>query len=197
MRISVSDLDGWLYYQASDLPTEDFLRRLRHEEPPTQAMLAGRALHKLLEKAQAGEVTLAEMDGIRFNFQADCQIPLMPVREMKGEMIVPTAVGPVTLVGVIDGMDGPIYDHKLTERFEADRYADSYQWQAYLTMFGAKKFIYNVFEGRFDAKLGEWLIYGFQQFPVYAYPGMGKQVQQVVSDLAEFVARHIPERMAA
>jgi hypothetical protein len=70
---------------------------------------------------------------------------------------------------VIDGSDGAIYDHKLTERFDAERYADSYQWRCYLLMFGARKFVYNVFEGREGNAANEWVIHGFQQFPLYAY----------------------------
>lgn len=198
MRISVTDLDGWRYFRASeDMTVEDFLRRLRREEPPTPAMRAGRALHKLLEHAQEGEVTLAEQDGFRFNFQADCNVPLMPIRELKGEMIIPTPVGPVTLVGVVDGIDRAVYDHKLTERFDAERYADSYQWRCYLAMFVAHKFTYNVFEGRHDPKLDEWVIYGFQQVSFYSYPTIAQDVRQEVSDLACFIAENLPERLVA
>jgi hypothetical protein len=198
VRLSVTDLDSWRYYKASeDMDVEALLRRLRKQEPPTQPMLAGRALHKVLEHIQEGDLACAEAEGFTFKFLAECEVQLLPVRELKGEAIIKTASGPVTLVGVIDGMDGSIYDHKLTERFDAERYADSYQWRCYLTMFGAKRFVYNVFEGREGDKPNEWLIHGFQRFPLYAYEGMREDVVREVVELADFVAKHVPEKAAA
>lgn len=198
MRISVTDLDSWRYYKASeDMDAEALLRRLRKEEPPTKAMLAGRALHSALENAGEGEMDFAEADGFKFRFMADCQIPLLPVRELKGEMLIQTPVGFVTLVGVIDGLDGAVYDWKLTERFDAERYADSYQWRSYLTMFNARQFVYGVFEGKEDEAMGEWVIWGFQHFPLFAYEGMDQDVRREVSELAWFIAEHLPERLAA
>lgn len=187
MRVSVTELDTWRYFKSSDdMDVEDLLRRLRKEEPPTQGMLAGRALHKVLEHAQAGEVTKAEADGFKFTFLADCVVPHLPVRELKGEIEIATPSGLVTLVGVVDGHDGAVHDHKLTERFDAERYADSYQWRSYLLMFGATKFVYNVFEGREGDRADEWLIYGFHQFPLYAYEGMRSDVEREVAELAAF-----------
>ncbi len=197
MRISVTDLDSWRYYKASeDMDLTQFLTRLRREEPPSKSMLAGRALHKLLETAE-GEIEIAEADGFKFRFQADCAIPLLPVKEMKGEMEIRTPVGPVTLVGVVDGMDGVIYDHKLTERFDAERYANSYQWRCYLTMFGARRFVYNAFEAKEDEKLGEWVVWGFHQLPLFAYEGMRADVEREVSEFAYFLHTAMPERRAA
>lgn len=195
MRISVTDLDGWRYYKATEeMDVEGFLKRLRKEEPPTQNMLAGKALHKVLQHAGAGDLTTAEADGFRFKFLVDCDIPLLPVRELKGEIVIQTAAGPVTLVGIIDGHDGSVYDHKLTGRFDAERYADSYQWRAYLTMFGARRFVYQVFEGKEGDDLTEWLVYGFHRFPLYAYEGMRGDVEREVGELASFIAEHMPER---
>lgn len=198
MRISVTDIDSWRYYKATeDMVVEELLRRLRKQEPPSRAMLAGRALHSVLEHAKDGDLDYAEADGFRFRFEADCALSLPSVRELKGEMLIPSRYGPVTLVGVVDGLDGAIYDHKLTARFDAERYADSYQWRCYLVMFGASKFIYNVFEGQEDEKRAEWAIRGFQQFTLYAYEGMKADVAREVAELADFVAQHVPEKLAA
>lgn len=197
MRLSVTDLDAYRYYKASeDADLEALLRRLRREEPPSEAMLAGKALHKILEVTDAGEFAEFEVDDFKFHFAADIEIPALPVRELKGEVILPSPVGPVTLVGVVDGLDGSIHDHKLTARFDAERYADSYQWRCYLTMFHAKQFVYNVFEGKQNDD-GSWWIFGFHRLPFYAYEGMEQDVRREVGELAEFIAKHLPERRAA
>lgn len=198
MRLSVTDLDSYRYYKADeDMDLDALLRRLRKEDPPSQAMLAGRALHKVLEHISEGELACAEAEGFRFTFQAECTISCLPVRELKGEIQIATPCGPVTLVGVVDGMDGAVYDHKLTSRFDAERYADSYQWRCYLLMFNARRFVYNVFEGREGDSPNEWTIHGFHRFPLYAYEGMRDDVRREVAELAEFVARYVPEKAAA
>lgn len=198
MRLSVTDVDSYRYYKAEeDMDAEGLIRRLLKQEPPSQAMLAGRALHKVLETAGSGEMAVAEAEGFKFHFTANCEIPLLPVRELKGEIQIATPSGIVTLVGVIDGLDWSVYDHKLTARFDAERYADSYQWRCYLLMFSARRFVYNVFEGREGDSPNEWVIHGFQQFPLYAYGAMRDDVHREVAELAEFVAQHVPQKMAA
>lgn len=199
MRLSVTDLDSWRYYKESeDMDVEALLRRLRKLEPPSQAMLAGRALHSVLEHAVPGaSLDVAEAHGFKFHFKVDCAIDLPPVRELKGDVQIVTPVGVVTLVGVVDGLDGAVYDHKLTARFEAERYADSYQWRCYLEMFGARKFVYNVFEGKEGDHANEWVVFGFHQFPLYAYEGMRADVVRELSELAAFVREHVPEKVAA
>lgn len=194
MRISVTDLDSWRYFKASDdMDVQALLRRLRREEEPSQAMLAGRALHNALEHASEGEMAEVESDGFRFQFVGDCAIPLLPVRELKGEILIQTPSGPVTLVGVIDGHDGAIYDWKLTGRFDAERYADSYQWRCYLVMFNARKFVYGVFEGKEGDAINEWVIWSYQQFPLYTYEGMRADVEREVAELAAFKVEHAEE----
>ena len=197
IRMSVTEIDAFRYYKASeDADLEALLRRLRKEDEPSDAMLAGRALHKILETADQIELSKAEQDGFTFHFAADCEVPACPVRELKGEIVLPSPIGPVTLVGVVDGLNGAVHDHKLTARFDAERYADSYQWRCYLTMFKARQFIYQVFEAKQNDD-GSWWIFGFHRLPFYAYEGMEADVQREVGEFAEFLAKHLPERSSA
>lgn len=39
-----------------------------------------------------------------------------------------------------------VIDHKLTSRYDPERYFNSWQWRAYLTITGKDKFRYQVFE---------------------------------------------------
>jgi Fe-S-cluster containining protein len=199
VRISVTSLDAYRYYCDSEMELDALLRQLRKEEPPTPQMLAGKALHAALETFDGGDVFTLERDGYKFKFVGECAIALPDIRELKGEMQIDTSVGPVTLVGIVDGMDGTeVFDHKLTAQFNAEKYADSYQWRCYLTMFGGRKFTYNCFVGKEDTESGEWVIYDFQPLTFYAYPEMRADVQREVDWFAQFWRKHMePQSVAA
>lgn len=195
IRLSVTDLDGYLYWlgnEAAELG--ELITRLRGQEEPTVQMRAGRAFHKVFEESKAGEIQTIAADGFTFDFAIDRDIAVPDVRELKGEIVLPTHVGPVTLVGKVDALNGAtVIDYKLTERFEAERYADSYQWRAYLLMFSGTRFDYEVFQARYgdDAIV----IYDHHPLSFYAYPGMREDVLTLVSSLAEIVVKHVPEKI--
>lgn len=198
MRISVSDLDCYRYYKThEDVTLEDCLAQLRRETPPSPSMMAGRALHCALETSQCGDEQISiDKDGFRFHFLCDAALSVPAVRELKGEMSINTPSGPVTLVGVVDAIDSAVTDYKLTSRFEAERFADSYQWRCYLMMFGMNRFVYKVFVGQDDD--GEWLIREYHELPVYRYPGMEDDVRREVSEFAAFLRQYgLGERKAA
>lgn len=197
MRISVTDLDSFRYYRESEEMTlETFLARLNRLEPPTPQMLAGRALHKLLENAGPHDEFLgAESDGFKFYFACEIDLALPQVRELKGEVTLQTKFGPVTLVGIVDGMDTAVYDYKLTARFDAERYSHSYQWRCYLTMFGGSRFDYRVFVGQEDD--GECVIREYQELSLYRYPGIERDVADEVERFVEFLREYAPEARAA
>mgnify|MGYP000922467020 CR=1 FL=1 len=197
IRLSVTDLDSYLYWKDSeDMDLEALLKRLRGEEPPTPAMMAGRAFHKLFEESEPGDLRAASVDDFDFVFALDCEIAIPEVRELKGEIALATPSGPVTLVGKVDALHGmTVHDFKLTERFDAERYADSYQWRSYLTMFNASTFVYDVFVGRYDDE--RVTVYDYHRMHLHAYPGMRADVEREVSGLAEIVARYVPQKVSA
>lgn len=198
LRISVSDLESFRYWQANeDLGIAFLISRLKHEDPPTPAMEAGRAFAKMFERCSPGNLDEVTVDGWTFDFSALNQAIAVPeVRELKAEEVFQTPSGPVTLVGMVDGLDGTtVHDQKLTERWDAERYLDSLQWRAYLVMFKATRFIYDVFQGRYDGQ--RVTIYGYEAMPFYAYPGIRDDVQRAVNELAEIISIHMPERKAA
>lgn len=197
IRLSVSWLDEFLYWQSQeDMSVEDLIERLKGVPEPTPQMLAGRAFHSLLEHSGIGEMFSVRHDGFTFEFNIEADIELSPIVELKGEHVFDTSSGAVTLVGKVDAMNGRlIRDYKLTERFDAERYADSYQWRAYLSMFDGRAFIYDVFSGRVDE--GVVKIFGYDKLPLYAYPGMAQDVIRVAGELAGIVSRYWPERAAA
>lgn len=198
IRLSVTDLDSFLYWkETEDMEFEELLKRLRGEREETVQMKAGHAFHKMLEYADQGEIYAQHSEGFKFVFAIDEEIALPAIRELKAEHIFQTSSGPVTLVGKVDSMHGLIvHDYKLTERFDAERYVDSYQWRAYLSMFGARRFVYDVFVCKYNDDSSIW-IHDYHRLPVEAYPNMREDVLRAVSDLAAIVAQHVPQKIMA
>ncbi len=195
-HLHVSDLEAMRYWKdQEDATLEDLLRKLRHEEAPSDRMLAGAALAKLMERG-GPFLDVEEVDGWRFVFALDAVIEEPDGNEVEGELVVETPQGPITLVGHADMVTSPaVRDQKLTERFDAERYVDSLQWRAYLLMFERKCFVYDVFEASYRDRTVT--IRDLHRLAFYAYPDMRQDVERAVCELAAFVARHIPDRVAA
>ena len=212
MRLSVSDIDLYRKYmdEDEDISLKEILAQLRRETPKPAYMEAGNAFHKILERSSVGEVTRLTFDGMTFRFDLDAGIALPEVREMRGEMDIMTSVGPVTLVGKVDGIDHAVHDFKLAGWFNPDKYLASYQWRCYLVMFNAWKFIYDVFT--YDEKeildpkgkkrgpnkivIGtEYVINDYHELSLYSYPGIERDVLRQVDEFARFVAEYMPEKL--
>ena len=200
MRISVSNLETYRRYKSNeDVTLEDCLADLRKESLPSPAMLAGSALHKALENLsdEYEGVELAQ-DHYSFEFLGSIELSIPPVRELKGEMLIDTPLGQVTLVGVVDVIGNEIGDYKLSGRFDAERLADSYQWRCYLMMFGCHKFVYKVFVGSESKDSAtDWTIKEYHELPVYAYPGMEQDIQKELEECAAFMSEYVWGRKAA
>lgn len=190
MRFSVSDLETWRRFKDDeDQDFDELLRRLAHVDPPGPSMLAGRALAKWFEAGHEGEHESATVDGWFFDFDLDGEIALPRWRELPVTKDFPTPSGPVTLSGRVDGFDGfTVRDQKLTERWEAEKYTDSMQWRAYLLMLGASRFMYDVFQAKFEDQTVHLVEY--HPLALWRYPGIERDVAVAVEELAEVFARH-------
>ena len=197
LRVSASDLDAFRRFMASDdIPLETLLAQLRRQLPPTPAMQAGTALHKALEHAPAGEFETLEANGHRFTFSADCELPLPDIREMKvtaDRMIGDTLV---TLVGMVDAVQGrTVTDHKFTGRFDPERFLNSYQWRVYLSLFDADWFVWWVYEAR---ETGEqaYDVQHVHRLTAHRYPGMDDDLNRELSRFVDFAKDHLMEQAA-
>ena len=183
----------------------ELLRQLRREDGPTDVMRAGSALHAILEHPQADELTVAEHDGHRFHFLCDAEVALLPYREIPAKRTYTTASGEqIELRGRADDFGGlRIAEHKFTtSTFDAERYYSRYQWRAYLSIFGATKITYNIFEGHFlgtegESGILEWEIRGVHALVLYTYPEIEADITRELALYSEFAHRHLIAPMRA
>lgn len=188
MRLSVTDLDQYLYWLSmDDAGPEWLIDRLTLFEP-SPAMAAGSAFHAALERLP-NSASLLVHEGYQFAFRCDAEITLPSQRELKIEReIIPG----VMLVGKVDAIDGNrIVDYKLTAHLDVERYADSMQWRAYLTLFETNEFEYSIFEGSPERSSDfNYIIRAHHSLKFYSYPGMSSDVKKCATDLAAFVRSH-------
>lgn len=201
MRLSVSDLEAFRYFQQDDDATlADLIAQLRKRTPPTEPMLAGIALHKALELAQPGqELRSLEANGYVFIIEPDVELELPQIRELKARKDYAIDGEVVTLTGKVDTLEGlRVDDHKSTSRFDAEKYEAGYQWRCYLDIFNADRFRWNVFEisPLGPGEKGEQLykVWGFHQHEQHRYPGMAADVHKALHEFLDFARVHLPER---
>lgn len=197
MRISATNLESFRRWREDESASvEDLLDYLRKKTPPTEVMRAGSALHKVLEHAKAGDsLNEVEQDGFRFRFKFDGEIALPALRELKLERQITVDGESHTVVAVVDTFGGiEIGDHKMTSRADAENYAPSIQWRAYLSWFEADVFVYNLFQASSPAdEPGVYVISDFVPVTFCRYPGMDDEVGRLVRDFAEFCREFAPD----
>lgn len=202
IRLSVTDLETFRYWKDRDEGTvEELVAQLTGVAEPTPQMEASRAFHKVMETLDPAveSIERISLDGWTFEFDAEAEIAMPPIRELKAEGIWYTPSGPVTLVGKVDGLAGlTVHDYKLSERFEAERYLDSWQWRAYLALFYARRFVYEVFEAYYD-RYDPHLVHvrGLHPLGFDRYPDMERDLAGAICALAEVVIAHCPQKVAA
>lgn len=197
LRVSASDLDALRYFLANeDAELEPLLVQLRREGEPTEAIMAGTALHAALENSAPGEYGSLEADGYTFTFEVDGEIDLPEIREIKATREYLVAGCAVTLVGKVDAIAGrTVDDHKFTSRYDAERFMGSYQWRAYLDIFDADTFRWNVFEGRADPKDDRrYVIRDIHRLTMHRYPQLRADLELEIARFVDFARQHLPER---
>jgi len=182
---SVSNVDLFrVWRQSEDLDVSWLLRRLRGEEPQTEAMKAGEAFHKALEtlNPDAGELFNLKCDGYEFAFTCDCECTLPSVRELKIKKDYPG----LQVRGRIDGIYGDeITDYKTTAQFDPERLLEGYQWRFYLDMMGCSRFVWKVFV--LSEQDGYYKVIQYHELSQHRYAGLEKDCAKLARDYFDFV----------
>jgi len=193
MRISVTDLDQLAYYrQSEDMELQEIIDRLERKDfVKSRAMQVGTAWHSVLETAIYGDLISIERDGVRFAVKFDTALELPELAEVKGEKSYVIDGMDVVLSGRVDCLTGLlIQDHKATGRPDPERYFESMQWRAYLTIFGADVFEY--FLWHVDADKDPVPVLDLHRFKLYRYPDMESDLHYAVSDFVSFARHYLP-----
>lgn len=197
IRISATNLEAFRRWKANpDADMDEIISYLLRKTPPTKAMMAGSAFHKVLEHATEGELGVIQMDGFTFDFtKMEGELALPDRREKKITLESVIAGEPVTFVGVVDAIDSmTIYDHKLTANIDPENYTDSIQWRCYLDWFGRKRFTYNLFQKYQPAGQPDtYLIKQFMPLTFYSWPGIHNDVTEAATEFVQFVKEFVPE----
>ena len=141
-RVCVTSIDSYRYFMSSEMDTEAHIRRLLRLEPPTEAMRVGIAFHQSLEDCFIrGEPMPQCANAHTVLMRPDAmEVPVNKLYNIRGRT--------VRLGGRIDAVRGlTIIDYKTTSRtIDLEKYADAFQWQAYLDLYpAAQHFRYDVF----------------------------------------------------
>jgi hypothetical protein len=199
----VSHVEAFRKWEGDEEAEEaDLIDSIRGLRDPTEAMLAGTALHKALEAAGEDEFEVLEALGFRFRFRGDYTLALPVVRELRASKVYLVDGEPITISGQVDALEGKrIDDHKSTSRFDPDRYITGYQWRLYLDIFGADVFRWNVFEMTqvdstgesegFELPPPEYEVFGHHTLEQHRYPQLEGDCQRMVERFARFVHERV------
>lgn len=190
LSVSVSNLDLYRVWRNSeDLEVEWLLRRLRGEEPQTEAMKAGEAFHKILQEPDFIEQTELTHGEFWFSIICDIEVKLPALRELFAEK----PYGGLLVRGRVDGLDGRhITDYKTTAQFDPDRLMEGYQWRFYLDMMDCDTFTWKVFVLSQYGKPGHYDIIQSHELTQKRYPGLTGDCQKLAGEYMDFITR-IPE----
>lgn len=185
IRISVTHLDGFDYYLKSNKDTDTYISELT-TFTDNRPMKIGRSFETIL---QLPELTKFEdcynCDGVKFKRNQIAKAlqryetgvwQLKHVQEFEG----------VQLVGKADIIQGAtIIDIKTTAKIDIQRYIDSYQWRAYLMLFGANLFEYHIYQIKDEPELID--ITDFELLKLNDYDGLVSDLKCVVNDFKDFI----------
>ena len=201
MRVSVTDVDAYRYWQQNEWMTEDALvdRLYRRTTPPASAV-AGIKLHNLLENAKSTDFsgTVHETDdGWSFDFSKINLVITDGPHEVPVTRIYKYDDFDIELSGRADAIDyDTVIDYKTTSKpLDIDKnYRDSFQWRAYLDMLGLEKFTYVVLE--INVRESTDISYKFRSVhdvDFYSYAKLTDDVRSMVFEFMSYINTRHPQ----
>jgi hypothetical protein len=116
---------------------------------------AGTAIHKAIEKHNLlkGKIGTQTTPINEWEIKL-CIDPInINIPNEDTEKFIKGIIGGILINGKYDAKDHEkIHDIKTTSKIDLDSYKNSYQWKMYLVMTGLKRFVYDIFQVRFDEK---------------------------------------------
>lgn len=195
-RLSVTDIDSFAWYKKIESMTaDDMVDRLLRKAEQNEQMKIGQVFHDIMDNPP-NEIDAISRNGFTFLFECESTIIIPQVREIKTEKEYIVDGIRVVLVGKCDGVTAnQIDDHKITFKPNPETYLDSFQWRAYLDMFGANKFRYLIYSARKKGHKSTPLIeiYDISELTMYRYQNMQNDLICGISDLLNFIKEYAPK----
>lgn len=184
----VSHLAAYARWKQDEEAGIDWLLNSILDSKPTPAMAKGTAFHHYLEHAQDGTVTDDfTVDGFRFVITADITVSLPRTRETRQGK----DYGGIIVSGQADCIEHrTIYDHKTTERFDAENYLDGWQHKFYMDIFSADRFVWNIWEMK-EIETNAYEVYGFHQLAQYRYPELEADCRCLALEFKAFAEKWV------
>ena len=184
LTVRVSNLASyarWKEDEESDLAA--LIAMIRGGEE-SEAMRKGTAFHKALELAMEGDsLETITQDGYTFAFTLDGELWIPPTREIRREK----DYGGIIVSGQTDALiHRTIYDHKTTEKFDAERYLEGWQWKYYLDIFNADRFIWNVFECKEMDEPKSYCVHKMHRLEAFRYDRIERDCQDLAREFRVF-----------
>lgn len=183
-------LTGYLHNYGENPPeftNEIFVNQLLKLQPPSLAMEAGSALHKIVENAEYNELpNKIVVDSWTINCPDDLNIIIS--YPYCREIPLTYSFDNITIFGKVDAIDSNnIHDLKITSSINMDRYNKSWQWKTYLTMANMERFVYDLLKVNIDEKNKIINIKEYDKLVLYAYPNMQMEVKEFILDYWYFL----------
>ena len=188
MRISTTTLESFRLYRTGDwMSFDEMVASATGTVQWTEKMLIGSAIEAAVNEVAFDHDIPLDSAGVRM---VKTLLPAMRTPQVK---IVGEVAGH-DLVGVADYLVGnEVRDLKCTHRaIDPERYAHSLQWQAYLILFEADKFWYDVAHVS-QNRDGIWIVKDVQSFSLRPYPAMPANLERWIREYADWYKEHISE----
>lgn len=188
MLARVSHVESFRQWQEDeDQVPADLILRLTHFQP-SEAMKAGTAFHKAMEKVEPGEHERLYANGYTF-ILPDGEIALPQIRELRtfGHY------GELEVTGCVDTLNGrKVGDHKTTGRCDPERYLSGCSWKFYLDLLDADEFIWDIYEIK-EVQPMVYEVSDPQTLRQFRYPGMRADCQRLAEGFYQFAQQHLPD----
>jgi hypothetical protein len=215
MRLPITTIEAFrLWRDTGDwMDLRDLEASIKRETVANEKMLRGTAFHSILERPTAyreapfagHQYRVPAKDGLSdFVFSGEgvdralALWPSLPAPEVKSTF----ELDGITVVGVADALEGvTVWEAKLPEQIDVEKYFESFQWRALLKLYNAMVAKYVLAQGK-DCGGRFIAIDNVLPMTLFRYPSLDDDVRRLVNDCAEFIAQrnligYVQEREAA
>src|ERR1043165_6305385 len=196
MRVSATLLESFRLYLTEEWKTEaSLIESIQGVFVPSPQMELGTAWHAVLETPDRFKVDggyWLQHHGVDYRCDDATMAPLLALIDRRGvfEVKATTEVDGHTLVAQADLLAGAtIHEFKTTlSTFDAEKYADSYQWRVMSLVFQPAQITYHV-ASLDDHGNSVVELKSLDSVNLYPYPGLEQDVRDLLRDFVGYVER--------